>query len=386
MRTIGFLLLACPIYGQERMQPPQPQAAAKSRQSIAEIFAAEIERAKTPVARKELAAKMLALANDTKEDAPNRWILYAQAREMAASAGDVALTHDAIRDTDKAFVFEATSEAAQLAERLAKSAAPAKGLMDFAAARAEEAIAADEYRSAARLFAVGVNAAKSVKDKGNEKEMAKRLESRTRYASELAKAFEEAKGDDVAMGRFQAFRKENWAKGLPLLANAKDEGISAVARKDAGNPTEAKEQIVLGDAWSELATKAKGDEKLGMLRRALRWYRQSVGDLGGLAKTKVEGKIASVAEDFDKEAGLKRHRWLWEKGGYKLVGFGVWDEKCSDGMVLKWTESDRTKDYVEIRGVNRGGTFCIRIMSNTTLYRINSESDFRVFYHGKWID
>jgi hypothetical protein len=103
--TITLLLLAIAAIQAEEPRLRAPDAAHQkiARAAIQDVFGGEIAKAKTAAAHRELAAKMLAVANDPKESAANRWVLYLQARDQALAAGDISLMVKALDDLSKAF-------------------------------------------------------------------------------------------------------------------------------------------------------------------------------------------------------------------------------------------------------------------------------------------
>jgi formylglycine-generating enzyme required for sulfatase activity len=286
-----------------RLLPPDATAIAKAEKSVQEILGEEINKAKTPMDCKALAAKLLQMAKDPKEVPANRWVLYTLAREIAASSGAVALTVETIDQQELAFAITSRlGLTAEIAEKLAKTASLTgignKPILDFLYTTAEQAIEADDFEICVRMLNLGLDIAK-----WNSKETAttEKFVKRRTSVEELKKVFEKSKKDEVAKGKYLCFRKGDWAKGLPLLAKSKDEGLAAVAKRDWEKPTDANTKADLGDAWWELADKEKTADRIGMIRRSIHWYRLSLNDLSGLAKLKIEARIkkgsVEIAED-----------------------------------------------------------------------------------------
>jgi len=321
MRCFSTLLvLACPALVQaqavdNRLPPPESASIQMARKSVLEIFGPEIDKAKSVTARKDLSVRMLAAANDVKESSANRWVLYTLAREQAAAAGDVQFSMHAVNDFTKAFAVPRGETVADAVEKLAKvlPANASRPLLDVVQIESDPTIDADEYKSAVKILVIGLRVAQMGKDIN----ITRRLEARLRYATDLDKAFDDVKGIDEHLGKFQCFRKGNWAKGLPLLLNTQDEALASIVKKDAVKPIVAKEQIELGDAWFELADKAKGEDRLGMLRRAFYWYSTGVGGTSGLVKAKAEVRIGKIINDVE-EADAKDGRFSLLAGRWRI--------------------------------------------------------------------
>ena len=134
---------------------------------------------------------MLGVANDADEKAGNRWLLYAQARELAVSAADLSFVAQALEDQDKAFAFNKLEVVAEVAEKLAKhTPSLGKPLIDLIYPAAEEAIELDDFKSAVRLLSVAIAVAKSSK---KDVLTERKIESRLRIAKELTKLIKSAR-------------------------------------------------------------------------------------------------------------------------------------------------------------------------------------------------
>jgi hypothetical protein len=278
----------------DKLSPPEADEAAKAKLAVKEVFAKDIDKAKTASAKRAMATKLLMVANDPTESGPNRWVIYGFAAELAAAGGDAATAMQAVNDQDKAFRMATHEVAADMVDKLATHPASfSKPLVDFVSFHAEQALEADDYKSAIRLLTAGFSLAKSFKkDSASER----RFEFRLRAVQELTKEIDAAKGDDEATGRVLCFRQGAWKRGLALLAKAKDEALAAVAKKDIADPKLEMERSELGDAWFDLAEKATGRDQQGMYRRGYYWYGLALVDLAGLQKFKIEQKMKKAVD------------------------------------------------------------------------------------------
>lgn len=101
---------------------------------------------------------------------------------------------------------------------------------------------------------------------------------------------------NLALGKFLTFVKNDVEKGLALIVKANNPVFSKAAALDLKNPTETAAQTEAGDAWWEIAEKtADKDEKRQIQERARVWYQKAIPSLTGLAKTKLEMRIESIA-------------------------------------------------------------------------------------------
>jgi len=104
----------------------------------------------------------------------------------------------------------------------------------------------------------------------------------------------------LAAGRFIAFYKNDWPRGMKLLTRGSDERIAKLATADLAEPTEFAEQIQLGDGWWELAEGSRGLARERLHARAGRWYELALPAAGGLDKVRLEKRLAQLAPAADK--------------------------------------------------------------------------------------
>jgi hypothetical protein len=93
-------------------------------------------------------------------------------------------------------------------------------------------------------------------------------------------------------------------------------------------PLEAKDRADLAAGWIDFADKLKGAERLAVLKRSAYWGTQAVQGLTGLAKAKLEGRLAKVvAEVSEAEA----------KEGYFTFYAGEWKVRFADGYEREYS-------------------------------------------------
>ena len=81
---------------------------------------------------------------------------------------------------------------------------------------------------------------------------------------------------NAAYGKHLCFRVGDFAEGLPRLLKGDDAALKDLAKKDAADPKEAKDQVELGKGWLDYAAKADDLMKPGILIRARSWYEKAI--------------------------------------------------------------------------------------------------------------
>ncbi len=93
------------------------------------------------------------------------------------------------------------------------------------------------------------------------------------------------------VGRHLCLDKEDFAKGVPMLARADDPKLKDLAQKELGIAAGASSALEAGDAWWDLGDTETGKAKTAAQRRAAHWYKQA-SDLQPDEKTRVAQRLA----------------------------------------------------------------------------------------------
>lgn len=286
--------------------PPKPlpdEASVKAAEKlIREIFQEDYAR-KTPADQAALGRKLLKQAGQTKDDPPALYVLLREAHDRSTQGGDIRGSLEALDRLAAEFAINRLAmkqAAAEALSRFAKAPDDFKPLAKIFMDLADDAIAVDDFDRADKALESAVQVSKSAKDLPSvTRAEAKRREIKDlKGASDLLKKARETlatspndPGANEALGRHECFRRQNWAVGLPMLAQAADATLKDLAALDLKAPAETAAQMSLADAWWDRAEKESGAAKSGMRARAGLWYRRALPSLSGLTRAKVEKKI-----------------------------------------------------------------------------------------------
>jgi WD40 repeat protein len=277
---------------------PDAESLKKAEEVVRERFKAEFA-IKGVAAGQALSAKLLEEGRGTTNDHALRVAYLRAARDRAAQVGDLV---QARRAHDDLAFLGGDNEAVGLLKMLQtadKSSLPDRANLAVAALEvADMAVLADDYESATKAVSLSQKAAQTAKNEVLQT-VAKRASSRV---TALSKEYDAVTPDlktladdpknaaaNLAVGKFQCFRKEDWSKGLPLLA-AGEGDLSAVAKKDQAAKTPAALAEV-GHAWWDLAAKETGQVQTAIRRRARGQFYQALPALGNLERAKVEDRL-----------------------------------------------------------------------------------------------
>ena len=302
---------------------PADAVQAEAMKLVKEVYGDEYSKAKTSTEKQELAKKLLGKAKETQDDPAGKFVLLRLARDIAAQTSDGRTAFHAIDEMAETFQVDALEMKSAVLTKLASAAkTPAQhiAIVEQALKMVDEFSSEDNFAVADPLGKLALDEAR----KGGEKELISKVQGRIAEATEVAKAYENAKAariklektpDDpesnLVVGKYLCFVKGDWDKGLPILALGKDEELKALAKRELDEVASSTEQAKLGDGWWNLAEKENGKAKKQIQARACHWYQSALPGLSGLMKDKAEkrsavARLVTLGELADKDTG----KWL----------------------------------------------------------------------------
>jgi hypothetical protein len=285
---------------------PMPSAAELVRADgvVRELYATDL-RSAAIAPRPDIAGKFLkAAVTSGADDLAVEFVLLREAGRAAYVAGDaetlvVALDRAAARfGMDRIAVLSGLTTAKVPADADAR-----RRLEGVIVGLADEAARADNVAGANQLL----TAADAAFRKASVPDVAKRMQARQQQlvhqqaaarSAAAARVMLAAKPDDapahLAVGRYLCLFRDDWTAGVPHLAKGSDPALKALAVRERGIPTDAREQVALASAWWDYAATAPLDARLPALLRARSWYRKGRDAAGGLAKVLADKRVTVI--------------------------------------------------------------------------------------------
>ncbi|MCE9529762.1 MAG: SUMF1/EgtB/PvdO family nonheme iron enzyme [Planctomycetes bacterium] len=322
LAIVSLSLFVTSAWGQDavpeikRVAVPKTADQDAARKIVLELFRGDYEQAKTAEEKSALAERMLAVGNDTHDDAAGQYMLYQITKELAISVMNTPL---ALRAVDgQGMYFEIDAAEVKLAtvtaiEKTAKLTKDRQVLLATLDQLVDELIHADRYDLAKQATALTLDLARKASDPNAIKQAGiklKDIETREKLFGDVqaARKVLATKPDDPAanttVGRFLCLINNDWDAGLPLLAKSGDANLKAAAEKELAQPQEAMQQMEVGDLWWDIADKETGTLQGALQQRALAWYQTALPQLTGLAKLKITGRIEKATPKSDAGAPL----------------------------------------------------------------------------------
>jgi len=266
------------------------------------------ERYKDEYARKTgsdaLATARKLLALEIPEDPAANYQRLLDARDYAAAGGDAALALSAVDRLSEFFLIDAlslrTDGLAACNSRTTTEGATAIATAAFPLI--DEQIQTDRYDLAVKLL----KKAKEVADQLKNDEMKASHASRDKLVKLLKPEFDsisaqvktlaekpDDKASNSAMGRFLCLVKEDWERGLPMLAKGTDGLLRTTAEKELSGDPLAQKEIV--DGWIRLADgELKSIKKENLAEHARQRFNQAEASLLPTDRTALAKKLEAV--------------------------------------------------------------------------------------------
>jgi len=310
------LLLACTLFmigtltafGQDQKLRQIPATADRiaAEGILRDVLGADLAKAKTAPQKAQLSKKLLQMGIDSKNDPAGYYVLLREALTQAVGGSDLDTALAALQELDQSFAdvpLQTVVDTLQKLGQVTKDAGQLKTLAIKAQKYSERAAANGDFAAGRDLAQTGKVAATGAKDFALVRKLSLTIEELNKAdanAAELSAALatlENLPKDPTAnlkVGRHYCLILKNWQKGLPYLARGSDEGLAKVATLELENNETANQYLALGDAWWDLAEENNQSQQAIFRSRAAEWYRQAQPQLQGLAKLRIDRRLADM--------------------------------------------------------------------------------------------
>lgn len=284
-------------------EPPAQKAAApsaaeveKAERLMKQVFADDYAK-HTAEGRVALAKKLLESGSTAQDDPAGRFVLWSNARDLAAAAGDFETATAAIDSLDAAYLIDATPMriAALVALDQANRSNPTAEFAQNCLNLAYPMLSGGNFEGAAKVASLAESVARRAKDTSIAGE-AHNLASDARRLTIANNALARNPQDREAattMGAYLCFVRANWTKGLPLLARGSDKVLAALAAQELKSPAKPDDQFELASGWWDAAQRQSSLFQNGAEAHAADWYRKAIPGLKTLMRAMAEKRAAA---------------------------------------------------------------------------------------------
>jgi hypothetical protein len=312
--TSGFLLtILCAALACAKQPPankkhsiPDGASIAEGKKLIAEVYRDHYVKATTPALKQALAKKLVEDGTKTNDDRAAQYSLFLVARRIAMEIGDVDLAMQTVELTSKSFDVDVGAMQQEVIEDIApqvKTPEDHYSLARHIGRLLPPHLQADRYEAAGKQIASALEAAKKSKHADLLKQWTRRANEvaanemafvATKAARETLEQQPADKAANAIVGKYACFVKNDWEKGLAMLALGDDADLQKLAEQDLKGANNAAEQLALADAWHAVAQKREAAEQTALLQRARTLYQRALPGLSALPKRRVENRLQEI--------------------------------------------------------------------------------------------
>jgi len=251
-------------------------------------FRDRYETAKTPGAKRSLAATLLGDANKTHTDLDARYVLLTQARDLAIAGGDTSLMIRAITAVAKEYQVDLPVVAAEAYKEQAEDVRGKDKTASLSVVRkglelVRDAADANDFDSALTLAESSRDLARAVRPRNEDlvKTAVREIQwvkaagplhaARVRAEQALAERPDDPQAN-LAAGKFYFFVKDDTDTALAMLAKGDDRELADLAVAEQTPPTDPAGMIDLAKRWSSTSQQAGWPDRQWFRHRAATWY------------------------------------------------------------------------------------------------------------------
>lgn len=283
---------------------------------VRDLYGDEFKRAKSNQEKRDFARKLLDDVEKVEADDAGRFVLLRAARDVAAKAGDIRTSLDACDRLGREFHVDLLSMKLKVLEQVVtnlQNESELDPLYDTSLQLGDEALRLDDFTSAKTAYRLAMNAARRGRKDDREQQVNRRedklRESKLAYTRvtdqvhTLVRSPEDPAAN-AAVGRYYTLIKQDWDRGLPMLARGNDARLQSLAAADLARPAEGEARVAVADQWWELAEKSTtATEQESARARARHWYELAQPQLAAsLQKIRVEKRLADAPRTSRKGA------------------------------------------------------------------------------------
>lgn len=282
--------------------PAGPEQA-RSRKLLKAAFADQLKD-RSIQGRKKLAAALLDQVAKTEDNASDEFVLLGGAIDASKEGGDLGLCFKAADVMASQYQVDGLSIKADAVLKMDFRG----GSPDDAAENVRKALdlidpllRGDDFRGAQRVIAQARQAARNVEltalvqQRGKAIDALRVAHDRAQTAAEKLKSAPDDPAANLAVGIYLCFGKEDWAKGLPLLAKSSDTNVKQLAALEIARPDKPDDLIRVGDGWWDAAVRQPESDRAAIRHHAASFYKAALESATGLQRSVLEHRIAEAS-------------------------------------------------------------------------------------------
>ena len=299
----------------ERPAPPPESTLVDARKLFREIYGPKYQEAAKEEDTRKLAEEIFEKGQGMGEDPAGRFVLLQAARRIATEVRDVSLTTRIIAELSQHYRIDDYPLRVELLAAVA-TRLPASEI-EMAMDVAKAGVARDDFDSASQVLRWASAAVKLDSDRGKRNRgpddkrdelasLRRRVErgrnEYRRFRTELSTVVSGSPRSNTIAGRYLCLVKQQWLKGLPLLAACDDDELRSVAQMELNKLPTPLQRLEIGDAWWKYGEKHLVYRDVAWRHAAL-WLTAAEESLpDGLQRVKAEMRLNEITKELGSDA------------------------------------------------------------------------------------
>lgn len=335
MKPLLSILLCAGLIQVAKHPVPDATEQQKAEKDIRDAFKEEFSR-RDREARRALAQKLLAQAEDSGNTPATRYAALVLARDASGEALDFPTGFRAIDAMERMYdVRPSAITGATFTVKLnlfkasyllsaRKHAATLEDISAIAAAfmtLAEASLSMEEYDDSASFAEQAQRASKDPSVVAKAKQFLQEIPplKSEREAAIKARETLTQKPDDplanLALGRYLLFVRKDEIAGLECLLKGPPSPLRDAAKKELERPSTPEAMQEVGEAWLALAEKERsGANRARYEARALAWLERAFQGAGGLTRARVKKRLTGLGWIEEPTPDQLLGRWFFDEG------------------------------------------------------------------------
>lgn len=310
----------------DRPDPPPEASLEASRQIFRDIYGPVYKEANTRDKKVDLARELFDKAKAMEDDINGRYVMLQAARVVAIEADEGKVATEIINELVKHYRVDDVPLKSELLISLGKEMDDQS--IEMAKEVAEAAVLRDDFQTASKVLQLAMAALKreesgsrrrrtgfGSRDRRNDDNepsdeetelinLRRRVEAGKseyrKFRSALVGLDEGSPEANTVAGRYLCFVKEEWEKGLPILAKAHDPALREIAAMELVDLPSAEQQLEIGEAWWKYgADELQAGMRHVVWEHAALWFLAAHNSLpDGLLRVKAEMHINECSKEL----------------------------------------------------------------------------------------
>jgi hypothetical protein len=253
------------------------------------------------------ARDLIALGQDPKMAADERFVALSEGIKVSADAGELARALETVDELEKTFDTQGLDTRLEAIRHFADatvSRAAKEQQLASVVPVFNQAIVAEKYDDVDEIVQKLFKARLNLPVIGEQRKRAIKLREMLVTDVQPAKKTLESNPDDPEanriVGGYLCFGIHDWGKGLKMLAKGDDAKLKRVAQLELAPPARPEDELLIAETWRDAVEERVGAERGPLMIRAEEWFTKAYAGIPERDKPRAREQLGKLQEDMDK--------------------------------------------------------------------------------------